>query len=61
LEKRLGELDAALHAERRDNTKANAMLRAMFESITVDYRSGSLEMHWRHGGVSSLTYAWAAG
>ncbi|MFM0323714.1 recombinase family protein [Caballeronia glebae] len=58
LEKRLGELDAALHVEPRDNTKANAMLRAMFESITVDYRSGSLEMHWRHGGTTSIVYAW---
>ncbi|RQT46842.1 recombinase family protein [Burkholderia cepacia] len=58
LVKRLDELEAALSAEPRDNAKANAMLRTMFGSITVDYETGTLEMHWKQGGVSSLTYAW---
>jgi DNA invertase Pin-like site-specific DNA recombinase len=60
LAKRLTDLQDALQADPRDNVKANAMLRAMFQSITVDYQTGSLELHWKHGGVSSLNYAWGA-
>lgn len=40
--------------------KVNAALRECFEKIVVDWPSGALWLHWRHGGEPTrLTYAWA--
>lgn len=49
-------LAEALEAEPVDRQTANAALRQCLERVVVDYRSGFLELHWNHGGVSSLFY-----
>ncbi len=54
---RLRELRAALK-EPRDIGKANAALRLVVESVTVNYQRGNLEFNWRHGGSSRLVFAW---
>lgn len=56
--KRLGELESILTAEPLDRPKANALLRSMLSSVVVDYPSGELIFNWKHGGQSSINYAW---
>jgi DNA invertase Pin-like site-specific DNA recombinase len=54
---RLKELRAALGREPMDKAAVNALLRVLFSSMAVDYDRGLLEFHWRHGGESSIFYA----
>lgn len=35
----------------------NAAMRILFESVTVEYRRGTLIFAWRHGGTSPLPYS----
>jgi hypothetical protein len=37
--------------------KANAVLRQLLAGVTVDYRTGSLVLLWRHGGDTQVQYA----
>ena len=53
---RVNELRDALKVEPIDRTLANALMRQVFEAVTVDCKSGQLLMRWRHGGESDITY-----
>ena len=54
--KRLEALGEALSAESIDRPKANAALRLLISSIVVDYETGDLRLHWKHGGESAVIY-----
>lgn len=58
LSRRLRDLEGALTAEPLDRPKANAMLRSVLASVVVDYPNGRLNFEWKHGGESSIHYAW---
>jgi DNA invertase Pin-like site-specific DNA recombinase len=58
LAKKLRDLDVAFAAEPLDRSAANAILRQLFASITVDYRAGLLRFAWKHGGESEIAFAW---
>lgn len=53
------EVEAALSGEQPlDVPKANAALRRVLKAVTVDYRSGMLELEWKQGGVTPVMFAW---
>ena len=56
--RKLDELEAALTANPLDKSKANTLLRQVLSSIAVNYQSGTLDLLWKNGGVSSVTFAW---
>ena len=47
---RLQELREALQAEPLDRGAVNRLLRQIVAKVTVDYTTGGLDIHWRHGG-----------
>ncbi|MDO3576656.1 recombinase family protein [Ralstonia pseudosolanacearum] len=57
LGKRADDLRVALEASPLDRAKANAALRLLLSSVTVDYEHGKLVLEWKHGGVSEIVYA----
>lgn len=61
LTERLRNLEAALTAEPMDRRKANVLLRSVLTSVEVDYPNGALNFGWKHGGESSIHYAWPLG
>lgn len=59
LRKRLADLWEALGTKPLDIGKANLALRAMLSKVVVDYRSGTLDFEWKHGGWSGgPMYCW---
>lgn len=56
--KKLDELEAALTANPLDKSKANTLLRQVLSGVTVNYRSGTLDLLWKNGGVSSVIFGW---
>lgn len=58
LDRKVSELSDALATEEPDLQHINALLRQVARGVTVDYGNGSLVFAWKHGGESSLTYAW---
>jgi hypothetical protein len=58
LERRVAALEEALTANEIDRTQANLRMRECFSCVVVDYRSGQLELAWKHGGASSIMFAW---
>ncbi len=58
VERRLEDLRSALQAEPFDVEVANAALRLCASKVVVDFLSGNLLVHWRHGGVTDLIFAW---
>lgn len=40
-----------------DRRLINACMRQVLKSVVVDYRTGYLELQWKHGGASSVFYA----
>jgi hypothetical protein len=68
LAKRLNELGEALASldggalpsatAPQDRTPANLLLRQLLSGAVVDWRSGALELQWKHGGESRLQYGW---
>lgn len=58
LAKRLKALEVALTEDPLDRPLANAALRSVLSSVVVDYPNGHLIFNWKHGGESSLMYAW---
>ncbi len=61
LEQRVERLRKALHAAPIDTAQANLALRQVLSSATINYLSGRLELHWTHGGTSSVMFAWPEG
>jgi DNA invertase Pin-like site-specific DNA recombinase len=57
VQRRLKELQAALSVEPLDVGRANTLLRQTFSSITVDFDTRELVLHWRHGGVSRCVFS----
>lgn len=53
-----GELRDVLTADPLDRTAANALIRQVFATVTLDYASGSLVFAWKHGGTSDLMVHW---
>lgn len=60
MEKRAEALLQAVEQEPLDVAGINASLRQLFDSVTVDYRTGSLEMNWKQGGQTTVAYDWPA-
>lgn len=58
LAQRLKDLEEVLSAEPLDRPKANLLMRSVLSSMVVDYPNGRLNFEWKHGGESSLQYAW---
>lgn len=48
--KRLEDLTEALTATEIDRPRANAVLRQVFNSVTIDWVTGHLRFEWKHGG-----------
>lgn len=63
VERRLSDLHDALTLrpfadwKAEDRQLANACMRQVLSSVTVDFRTGYLEVMWKHGGTSSVLYA----
>ncbi|WP_175657649.1 recombinase family protein [Burkholderia vietnamiensis] len=57
LAKRVEDLRATLAADPMDRAKANAALRLLLSSVTVDYEHGKLMLEWKHGGETGVVYA----
>lgn len=58
---RVSALAEAMSGEDGDNLdigRVNAVLRTLFEGVTVDYLTGFLCFHWRQGGASTVMYEW---
>jgi hypothetical protein len=53
---RLADLDAVLSAEPLDRPRANALLRQLLASVTVNWPDWALGFKWHHGGESELAY-----
>jgi hypothetical protein len=49
-----GELYDALRATPFNRAAANALMRQLFTSITLDFENGNLLVAWRHGGESDV-------
>jgi DNA invertase Pin-like site-specific DNA recombinase len=58
LASKLRTLEDALAAERMDRSVVNVNLRQVFSSVVADRRSGQLTLKWKHGGESSVFFAW---
>lgn len=56
--KRLGDLREALESEPLNLGRINALLRMLFSQVVVDYQRGTLDFQWRHGGETSVVFAW---
>lgn len=56
IERRLVELEEMLTLQ--EPIKTNALLRQMFDSVEIDYPNGQLRLSWRHGGDTSIGFAW---
>jgi DNA invertase Pin-like site-specific DNA recombinase len=51
--------DALLQAPTAlDRARVNLLLRQLVLSVTVDHRSGRLVLRWKHGGETSVVFAW---
>ncbi len=61
LAQRLKELEEALSAKQLNRPRANLLMRSVLTAVVVDYPNGRLNFEWKHGGESSLMYAWPAG
>ena len=58
LAQRLKALEEALTTDPLDRPLANAALRSVISSVMVDFHNGNLIFNWKHGGESSVNYAW---
>lgn len=63
VERRLSDLRDALTLRQfeewqpDDRRLINACMRQVLKSVVVDYRTGYLELQWKHGGTSSVFYS----
>jgi hypothetical protein len=63
VERRLSDLHDALTLrpfeewQPDDRSLINACMRQVLKSVVVDYRTGYLELQWKHGGISSVLFA----
>nr|MBA3623655.1 recombinase family protein [Methylibium sp.] len=58
LAQRLRDIQTALQAQPLDRPRASALLRRVLRSVVIDYPNGRLTFEWKHGGESSVQYAW---
>lgn len=59
VEKRLREMRDTLSAELIDRPRANTVLRQVFNGVTVNWKTGSLVLEWKHGGEAmTIPFAW---
>lgn len=59
IETRLGNLqDLVEHEGGLDRTAINTALKVLLTGVVVDFADGRLRFQWRHGGETSLMYAW---
>ena len=62
VERRLSDLHDALTLrpfeewQSGDRSLVNACMRQVLKSVVVDYRTGYLELQWKHGGTSSVLF-----
>ena len=62
VERRLSDLHDALSLrpfeewQPEDRMLANACMRQVLRSVVLEYRSGHLELQWKHGGTSSVFF-----
>lgn len=55
---RMAQLVKAAHTADLDRQGINALLRQLCTGVIVDYNEGLLVFQWRHGGESSIVFAW---
>ncbi len=55
------ELELELSRDDLNIPKANAAMRRVLDGVTVDYRSGHLELEWKQGGFTPVLFAWPLG
>jgi hypothetical protein len=58
LDLKVSELDKEVSKAKPDRQRVNALLRQMVRGVTVDYGSGRLIFDWKHGGQTSVVFAW---
>jgi len=51
-------LGVAMRARPVSRERINVAMRALFEAVVIDYRTGHLRFRWRHDGETSVLYAW---
>jgi hypothetical protein len=55
---RLSRLMAAFQTPELDRRQVNVLLRQLLTGVVVDYQEGWLVLEWRHGGLSTVQFAW---
>jgi DNA invertase Pin-like site-specific DNA recombinase len=60
VQRKLDDLSDALKADPLDRRKVNVLLRQLCDRIEVDYLSGLLRFHWKHGSSSDVLFGWPA-
>lgn len=53
---RLGQLQDAIESVELKREPINAVLRSLFDQITIDHGSGLLRFNWKQGGETSIVY-----
>lgn len=56
LQNRLFELEKKLKSDPVDISATNLALRTVLRCVVVDWRDGSLDLEWKHGGTTSVTF-----
>jgi DNA invertase Pin-like site-specific DNA recombinase len=56
--RKLSDLEKTLSAPELDRGVVNAMLRQLLSAAVIDYRSGTVDLQWKHGGETSVTFGW---
>lgn len=58
IRRRVDDLLGALGKEPLDKLLINTLLRQLFDKVVVNYPNGTLDFHWKHGGINGLMYGW---
>jgi DNA invertase Pin-like site-specific DNA recombinase len=58
IQRRMDDLVALLKEPKADRGQINRLLRTLLWGVTVNYPSGLLRLHWRHGGETETSYGW---
>lgn len=58
LNKRIEDLRKTLSMSPINRNEVNVLLRQILSGVTINYQNGTIDLLWKHGGESSLLYAW---
>lgn len=60
VQRRVAEMEAAITAHPFDKAKANTTMRQCFDQVVVNFKSGMIELYWKHGGDTQFSFMWPA-